>query len=59
MKLGGLVEEYYNPIYSTGIGLVLYGAQRGEVPENLRKTKGPERLTGFMDRMKSWLKEFF
>ncbi len=59
MKLGGLVEEYYNPIYSTGIGLVLYGAQKGDVPENLRKTKGPERLTGFMYRMKNWFKEFF
>ena len=62
MKLGGLVEEYFNPIYATGIGLVLYGVSKGEVggaPENLRKTKGPDRFTGFMDRMKNWFKEFF
>ncbi len=62
MKLGGLVEEYFNPIYATGIGLVLYGVSKGEVggaPENLRKTKGPDRFTGFMDRMKNWFKDFF
>lgn len=61
IKLGGLVEEYYNPIYATGIGLVLYGVSRGELgaPENLRKPKGPVRSAGFMDRMKNWLKEFF
>ena len=61
MKLGGLVEEYFNPIYATGIGLVLYGVSKGEVgaPENIRKTKGPDRFTGFTDRMKNWFKEFF
>ncbi len=61
IKLGGLVEEYFNPVYATGIGLVLYGVSKGEVgaPENLRKTNGPDRSTGFMHRMKNWFKEFF
>ena len=61
IKLGGLVEEYFNPIYATGIGLVLYGVSKGEVgaAENLRKTNGSDRFTGFMHRMKNWFKEFF
>ncbi len=61
IKLGGLVEEYFNPVYATGIGLVLYGVSKGEVgaPENLRKANGPGRFTGFMHRMKNWFKEFF
>ena len=28
VKLGGLVEEYHDPMYSTGVGLVMYGASR-------------------------------
>jgi len=61
VKLGGLVEEYFNPIYATGIGLVLYGVSKGELgaTENLRKPIGPDRSTGFMHRMKNWLREFF
>lgn len=57
-KLGGLVEEYRNPAYSTGVGLVAYGASllseaSGERPVVLKKGDG------LMSRLKSWMREFF
>jgi cell division protein FtsA len=58
VKLGGLVEEYSSPIYSTGIGLVLYGmAERGYSPF-VRNKKGTG-IKKVVDRMKDWFKEFF
>ncbi len=58
LKLGGLVEEYYNPIYATGIGLVMYGAS---VEEHGAVQQGRSQAvyTGVMSRMKNWFKEFF
>jgi cell division protein FtsA len=57
-QLGGLVEEYSSPIYSTGIGLVLYGAARHEMG-SLEKGKRGKDSNGFWGVMKSWFKEFF
>jgi cell division protein FtsA len=59
LKLGGLVEEYQNPIYATGVGLVLYGAsirERGAGAEPMG-----ERVTGrgVLARMRNWFREFF
>ncbi|MCF7928045.1 MAG: cell division protein FtsA [Spirochaetales bacterium] len=56
--LGGLVEEYQNPQYATGVGLVLYAADR------LKKKDAPaavkERVNdGLWKRMKQWFGEFF
>ena len=58
VKLGGLVEEYSSPIYATGIGLVLYGAQTKE-SRGYQNNKTPVSLRVTMNRIKSWLKEFF
>jgi cell division protein FtsA len=58
MKMGGLVEEYSSPIYATGIGLVLYGAQTKE-SRGYQDNKTPVNLRITMNRIKSWLKEFF
>lgn len=63
--LGGLVEEYRNPVYATAVGLVQLGAERllsvdddasGAKPEKGRKRgKAPGSGRKFSD----WLKEFF
>ncbi len=56
--LGGLVREYKSPLYSTAVGLVLYGAQLSEMPDERpnisRKGKGEKG-----NRLKQWMREFF
>jgi cell division protein FtsA len=52
----GLSEIVNNPIYSTGVGLVLYGEQQlleGSVPGKGSKNGGK----GFMETVKSWFQE--
>lgn len=61
---GGLTQEVNNPIYATGVGLVMHAIKTGSGPQNQAivpsSTKGSsvekvmERLA---DRMKSWFKE--
>ena len=58
MKLGGMVEEYYNPIYATGVGLVLYGASRNTT-EYFDTSTGESTFSSVWDRMRKWFKEFF
>jgi cell division protein FtsA len=53
-KMGGLVEEYSSPIYSTGIGLILYGLADRETED---RDKG--RKAGSLKSILDWFKEFF
>ncbi len=57
-KFGGLASEYRSPIYSTGVGLVLYGAATVDAT---RYQPGPARRDGdgFIFKLKDWMKEFF
>jgi cell division protein FtsA len=57
-QLGGMVEEYYSPIFATGVGLVMYGATRSDSP-HLELGSGDRAFANIVDRMKKWLKEFF
>ncbi|RKX78414.1 MAG: cell division protein FtsA [Spirochaetes bacterium] len=57
-KLGGLVEEYRNPVFATGVGLVLYGAE-GFESESLEIGTGKYKRGGVLDKLKEWMKEFF
>lgn len=58
VKLGGLVEEYYNPIYATGVGLVLSGAARRDVGY-MDTSSSEQTFSSVWDRMRNWFKEFF
>jgi cell division protein FtsA len=58
LKLGGLVEEYYSPIYSTGVGLVLYGAGKKETGY-VDTSSSENTFSSVWDRMRNWFKEFF
>lgn len=58
MNTGGLVEEYQSPIYSTGVGLVLYGAATLE-SEGFEPKSGKYKNTGFFKKLKEWMSEFF
>lgn len=53
----GLVDVLHNPIYATGVGLLVYGLQsqqqqRGDLISN-------QSLKGFLSRMKSWFQGNF
>lgn len=55
--ISGLVDVVKNPMYATGVGLVLYGARN---PEGKRFTNGDSRLFArVLRRMKEWFLEFF
>jgi cell division protein FtsA len=58
LRLGGLVEEYYSPIYSTGVGLVLYGAGKKETGY-VDTSSSENTFSSVWDRMRNWFKEFF
>jgi cell division protein FtsA len=57
-KVGGLVAEYHDPMYATGVGLVMYGASR-EGGEALDMGSGDNTFTSVWDRMRMWFKDFF
>jgi cell division protein FtsA len=61
LPLGGLVEEYRSPEYSTAVGLVLEAFDReGKVPEKTGDTRMREKGKPLFERFTDWLrKEFF
>lgn len=61
---GGLIEEVKNPIYATGVGLVMHAIKTGSGPTNEAivpsSTKGSsveKVMNRIAERMKSWFKE--
>ncbi|MEW5818266.1 MAG: cell division protein FtsA [Spirochaetota bacterium] len=57
-KLGGLVEEYKSPAYATAVGLVMYGAS-GLEDEQFETGTAKVKNSGFLGKLKGWMKEFF
>jgi cell division protein FtsA len=57
-ELGGLVAEYKNPMYSTAVGLVIYGNENSSKSREV-KTGSRRGKEGFGSRLRSWMKEFF
>ncbi len=56
--IGGLVDIVKNPMYSTGVGLVLYGMKYGTLlPFDGRGDK--QVFNRLLEKMKGWVKEFF
>lgn len=61
---GGLVNEVKNPIYSTGVGLVLHALQHNKqsggqvmIPSSTQGSSVEKVMNRIADRMKSWFKE--
>ena len=52
-NVAGLKDIVRNPIYSTGVGLLLYGKKLEEESPN----RGRSRSSGFMSRFKNWFSE--
>jgi cell division protein FtsA len=53
--IGGMVEVVAGPAFATGVGLILYGARLAETGTAVEEEKG----TGFLDRLKRILSEYF
>jgi cell division protein FtsA len=55
--VGGLTDIIANPVYSTGVGLVLYGcAYKGDKKLRIRDENVFKKI---FDSMKNWFQEFF
>ena len=54
--IGGLVDVVRSPEYSTGVGLVLYGARGAQL---MSRESAPPRDAGMFRRMRSWIGEMF
>jgi cell division protein FtsA len=58
--VGGLSSVVHNPIYATGVGLVLYGARaRGGSRYGLAAPAGGVGIKGVLGKMKSWFEGNF
>jgi cell division protein FtsA len=58
-RIGGLVDVVNSPVYSTGVGLVVYGS-RNMGPREFPTTKSEDSIFNTTTRrMKSWFREFF
>jgi cell division protein FtsA len=54
-KIGGLIDVVNNPMYATGVGLVLYGARK--TPEKKFRIRDQNIFNSLIQRMKKWFKE--
>lgn len=61
---GGLTDEVNNPIYATGVGLVVHAIRNADesdgsamVPTSSKGTSMEKVMTNITDRMKNWFKE--
>lgn len=58
MNIGGLVDIVNSPMYATGVGLVLFGAQQSGTG-NVRRISGGNLFSKVFGRMKEWMEGFF
>lgn len=58
-RIGGLTDVVNSPVYSTGVGLIVYGS-RNMGPREFPTTKSEDSIFNTTSRrMKSWFREFF
>ncbi len=57
MNIGGLVDVVNSPMYATGVGLVMFGAQEARTGR-ARKLGGGNIFTNVFSRMKEWVDGF-
>jgi cell division protein FtsA len=66
LPVGGLVEEYRNPVYATAVGLALEGDARERKEEGEQRNSGerrpsrePPERSDFLEKIANFFKEFF
>jgi cell division protein FtsA len=55
IDIGGLVDVVKNPMYATGVGLVLYGAS--SKPQKLFRIRQNNIFNRLVDRMRRWFSD--
>lgn len=55
--VGGLVDVIKSPMYSTGVGLVMYGFEKKQEDKNRSREEGV--YFRFRERMKTWFEDIF
>ena len=58
MNIGGLVDVVNSPMYATGVGLVLFGAQQTGAGKVKRISDG-NLFAKVIGRMREWVENFF
>ena len=61
--VGGLVDVVNNPIYATGVGLLVYGLRNVKISkrryDDVKKFKRLMDSKKLLNRMREWFKEIF
>lgn len=57
-NIGGLVDMVSNPMFATGVGLILYAVKDHEKKE-VKKFTDKASFNNVFSKMKGWVKEFF
>jgi cell division protein FtsA len=57
--VGGLVDVVNSPSFSTGVGLVLYGAKNSELIENTQRVNAASEGVNFISKIKSKMAAWF
>ncbi len=57
-NIGGLVDVVSNPMFATGVGLILYAVKDHEKKE-VKKFADKASFNNVFSKMKGWVKEFF
>jgi cell division protein FtsA len=58
-NIGGLVDVISSPVYSTAVGLCLYGFRSNGETRMVPIVKDGERFKNAMDKFVRWFKEYF
>jgi cell division protein FtsA len=58
-KIGGLTDIILDPIYATGVGLILYGFEKKNVSLIPTKTKGGSLFEAIRKRFDDWFNKYF
>jgi cell division protein FtsA len=56
-RIKGLVDVVNNPMYATGVGLVLYGARNRQKEKRKFRIRDQNIFNGLMTRMRRWFKD--
>ena len=59
MNIGGLVDVVNSPMYATGVGLVLFGAQQAGSGKARRGLVDGNLFSKILSRMRDWMEGFF
>lgn len=59
LKIGGLKEKVNDPMYATGVGLLLHGAEERKADNGNPKSLKANHFDKIFKRMKDWFSEYF